>query len=632
MPATYDYSQFYKTKSPTGYDIFRSGGQKLSYEEATPMFQSGFNVAFIGERPGAPQSGGTGAGVPIGQSAAVSAKQAGLPGVPTGGVAGAPTFGQPAQPTQLPISQPPTTPVNISVSPEIDSDSLSVNNYRTGLNALLEENKKARESIMQQQEEARRQLLTSQQPTEQEYGIQSELSQLESGLSRLANQERKMDFGFLPEEYLKTEKGLQDVGISEAQLQRRIATEQAPIKRSFTDQRLDTLAQVESRQKALGLETGKRQGLYERAKTALGFAESDMNRIDKMMENQMQIEGNILDYAFKLDERSRQGLGTILKAFEGATQSFDQMSPQSQQGVLSMARQFGIDPNAVIAGIDSQVDGNMLGQAKTMLDMKKTQAEIEKFKEEKRQFGMTYALAQQKVAMEAVNIQGANEISSNLAAYGQRIVSEGKLPSPAELKASGLTVGEVSEYAKSLPKPKGALVSIATGVTPNNLSALQVQGITAMNEVVGDTLPRLKELFPKLYTGVIGGVAGAIHTTQDRQDYNTFKQEFLSKLLVARSGAAVTEQEYARYAKMLPGTFNQMLFLGSDGLKKLNALDKSMNVNLKNILSTTQTSVYGYTKTKLNGDPSGQEYTVGDVIDINGIQASVLPDGTLAVQ
>lgn len=370
--ATYDYSQFYKTKSPTGYDIFRSGGQKLSYEEATPMFQSGFNVDFIKEG-GLPQSGGTGAGVPIGQSAAVSAKQAGLPGVPTGGVAGAPTFGQ-----QAPIPQPPTTPVNISVSPEIDSNSLSLNNYRTGLNALLEENKKARESIMQQQEEARKQLLTSQQPTEQEYGIQNELTQLESGLSRLANQERKLDFGFLPEEYLKTEKGLQDVGISEAQLQRRIATEQAPIKRSFTDQRLDLLTQVESRQKALGLETAKRQGLYERAKTALGFAESDMNRIDKMMENQMQIESNILDYASKLDERSRQGLGTILKAFEGATQSFNQMSPQSQQGILSMAKQFGIDPNAVIAGIDSQVDGNMLGQAKTMLDMKKTQAEISK--------------------------------------------------------------------------------------------------------------------------------------------------------------------------------------------------------------------------------------------------------------
>lgn len=46
----YDYSQFYKTKSSTGYDIFRQGGQKLSYEEALPMFQSGFNVEFIKEQ------------------------------------------------------------------------------------------------------------------------------------------------------------------------------------------------------------------------------------------------------------------------------------------------------------------------------------------------------------------------------------------------------------------------------------------------------------------------------------------------------------------------------------------------------------------------------------------------------
>ena len=102
---------------------------------------------------------------------------------------------------------------------------------------------------------------------------------------------------------------------------------------------------------------------------------------------------------------------------------------------------------------------------------------------------------------------------------------------------------------------------------------------------------------------------------------------FLSKLLVARSGAAVTEQEYARYAKMLPGTFNQMLFLGSDGLKKLNALEKSMKVNLDNSLNTTQTAIYGYTPVKV-GD---KEYKVGDIIEINGIQGTILPDGSISV-
>ena len=52
--ATFDYTQFYKVKSPTGYDIFRVGGEKMSYEEATPMFQSGFNVELVPEKMAEP--------------------------------------------------------------------------------------------------------------------------------------------------------------------------------------------------------------------------------------------------------------------------------------------------------------------------------------------------------------------------------------------------------------------------------------------------------------------------------------------------------------------------------------------------------------------------------------------------
>jgi hypothetical protein len=49
----YNYNAFYKI----GNDIFRSNGQKLSYEEALPMFKSGFNAAFIPERQAQPQVG-----------------------------------------------------------------------------------------------------------------------------------------------------------------------------------------------------------------------------------------------------------------------------------------------------------------------------------------------------------------------------------------------------------------------------------------------------------------------------------------------------------------------------------------------------------------------------------------------
>jgi len=52
--ATYDYTKYSKVKSPTGYDIYE-GSNKLSYEQAKPMFSSGFNVDFIKEGP-APQA------------------------------------------------------------------------------------------------------------------------------------------------------------------------------------------------------------------------------------------------------------------------------------------------------------------------------------------------------------------------------------------------------------------------------------------------------------------------------------------------------------------------------------------------------------------------------------------------
>ena len=146
-----------------------------------------------------------------------------------------------------------------------------------------------------------------------------------------------------------------------------------------------------------------------------------------------------------------------------------------------------------------------------------------------------------------------------------------------------------------------------------------------MNEIVNKTLPDLRDRFGKINTGLLGGIGGAIFTSQDRQDYNTFRAEFLSKLLVARSGAAVTEQEYARYAELLPTNFNQVFFLGSDGDKKLSSLETSMKTNLDSSLASKQQSIYGYSKV----DVGGTQRTVGEVVDIAGTQYKVLPDGTL---
>ncbi len=216
-------------------------------------------------------------------------------------------------------------------------------------------------------------------------------------------------------------------------------------------------------------------------------------------------------------------------------------------------------------------------------------------------------------------------VNEDLHAYGSQYADTGKLPSPAALKLSGLNIGQVTSYAKQLPKPNGSLVSTNTGTKSSAINADEESAITASYELLNNTLPRLKELFPKLFTGVLGGLGGKIYTTQDKQDYNTFRQEFLSKLLLARSGKVVSPAEYDRYSNLLPTTFNQPFFLGSDGSKKLNSLETSIKTSLDNTLNDKQLSIYGYSKVDVNGT----QRTVGEVLDIGGTKYKVLPDGTL---
>jgi hypothetical protein len=176
-----------------------------------------------------------------------------------------------------------------------------------------------------------------------------------------------------------------------------------------------------------------------------------------------------------------------------------------------------------------------------------------------------------------------------------------------------------------MSKPSGALVSTNTGVKPSSLSPTQEDGIIALSEIVTQSIPSMKDRFGKIATGVLGGIGGKIWTSQDRQDYLTFRQEFLNKLLKARSGGAVTEEEYGRYADMVPGTFNQPFFLGSDGLQKLTSLETSMKASLDNTLNSNQLSIYGYSDVNVNGT----KMKVGEVIDVGGTNYRVLPDGTL---
>ena len=154
----------------------------------------------------------------------------------------------------------------------------------------------------------------------------------------------------------------------------------------ISKQKGDVLAQIETSQRSLGMETAKRQGILQRATTALGFAQSDyenqIKRIDQINANNLNIQDKVINYAFKLQDSQREAFSTILKNFGSTAQTYDQMTPQQQQGIANIAQQWGIDPQALIAGIDSQAHGNIVKQYKAQMDMQKTQLEMDKIKKD----------------------------------------------------------------------------------------------------------------------------------------------------------------------------------------------------------------------------------------------------------
>jgi hypothetical protein len=217
-------------------------------------------------------------------------------------------------------------------------------------------------------------------------------------------------------------------------------------------------------------------------------------------------------------------------------------------------------------------------------------------------------------------------------AYAQQYASTGQIPTG--LSTAGISFGRIQELAADLPKPDGALVSTPTGVAPSNLNDTQKAGIVAMSEIVNETLPNMQKLWEQAQmtnlggTGIVGGIASKVIPTEAMTLYLQARDEFLSKLLVARSGAAVTEQEYDRYSKLVPTAFNSSFFLGSGGDTKLTGLQNLMTTDLDNKLNSSQLSIYGYSKVKAGNDT----YTVGEIITNEyGQSGKVNPDGSITL-
>jgi hypothetical protein len=205
----------------------------------------------------------------------------------------------------------------------------------------------------------------------------------------------------------------------------------------------------------------------------------------------------------------------------------------------------------------------------------------------------------------------ANEID----AYANQYAATGQKPTGLP---EGVTFGMIAQRAADMPKFEGAVVSKNTNVTPSNVPAAYTEGIATTANLAKNLLPKMLSIYPKLVTG--GGITGI--KTQDRIDYETYARTFLSDLLKAKSGQAVTEDEYNRYAALMPKNLDQ---LTGNGVKKLNSLNDIINSDLQTKLDTKGLSIYGYSEV----DIAGKKVKVGDNVDIKGQPFRANPNGTL---
>ena len=253
---------------------------------------------------------------------------------------------------------------------------------------------------------------------------------------------------------------------------------------------------------------------------------------------------------------------------------------------------------------------------------------LDKFEQDKKQFDLDYAQKERANAIDklkvladlglANGVGGAQEL--NLLAYAQQYAADGKLPAGAPKNS----FGAISQKAKELLQPKGTIVNIHTGVKSNSVSDTLLGGYGALysiTELAGDLL----KLNENRRSGIIAGTLGKFFGADDQTKYMALRLDIVDLLSRARSGAALTASEEKRYESLLPGRFAEPFFLGADTEVKLNSFINNITNDLQNKLTTQGLAIHGFSKINIQG----QEFTVGDVINVNGIQGRILPDGSI---
>lgn len=236
------------------------------------------------------------------------------------------------------------------------------------------------------------------------------------------------------------------------------------------------------------------------------------------------------------------------------------------------------------------------------------------------------SLQLQKAAKELAMADDQVIDDGSLAAYASQLADTGKIPSVSELKASGLTAGQVAAVAKQSLYANGTILSKSTGIKPSSTPAGLLDGITALYDLT-QKVDQLKQLDEARIKGVIPAGIGKIFGTSGQANYLQLRQEIVDLLSRARSGAALTETEQKNYEALLPGRVGQGFFglFGQNTQERIDNFSKVVQGSLTTKLNAENLVLNGYSKVKVGGI----ERTVGEILDIGGTKYRVLADGTL---
>lgn len=291
---------------------------------------------------------------------------------------------------------------------------------------------------------------------------------------------------------------------------------------------------------------------------------------------------NNFELANKAFETFNKGLDDIQKSIDNVYEK----NHQAEQEAIAAER----DARDFAAKETQRKFDNTMTSNRFTFDQKKQAfdevMQNQNFTLEQKKFAQTQWKDQQEIEMRKKELNakltagssGADLTTAQLAA--QEYASTGKMPSWVTKEM----VPMVALLSRSVQQPEGRLVSSITGQPATTVSAKRTDAINALKDSIAN-LDTMKKAFEGMHTGVFGKL-GDLNPSDERVLYDTMKNEFLSKLLVARSGAAVTEQEYARYANQVPGDWNSPLWLGASGEDKLTNLKNSLEGNLNTVLRT----------------------------------------------